>query len=89
MKLFFECSIEICGTPVKVKFCKEDGKDDLIPGFYFELSHFLKSKDDADIYRSPNNYGKTMEDCIFTLNLYIQRFKDVDKVEVNPYFLIL
>lgn len=84
--LFFECGIEICSVPVKVKFYKEDGQDDLIPGFYFELSHFLKSKEDIDIYRHPSNYGKTMEECIFTLRQYIFRFNNVDKVETNTDF---
>ena len=84
--LYFECSIEICGTPVKVKFYKEDGNNDIIPGFYFELSHFLKSTSDIDVYRHPNNYGKTIEECIFTLKLYIQRFQDVEKIEANPDF---
>lgn len=69
-----------------MKFYKEDGNDDIISGVFFELSHFLKSKEDIDIYRNPNNYGKTMEECIFTLKLYIQRFKDVEKVESNPNF---
>ena len=55
--LFFECGIEICDNPVKVKFYKEDGNDDFISGFYFELSHFLKSKEDIDVYRHPSNYG--------------------------------
>ena len=81
--LFFECSIEICKIPVKVKFYKES-EDDVHVRFYGKLSHFLKSKDDADVYRNPNTYGETMEACIFNLKLYIQRFKDVDKVEANP-----
>ena len=85
-ELFFECEITICEIPVKVKFHKEDGNGDLISRFYFELSHFLKSKNDIDVYRHPSNYGKTMEQCIFSLQQYIQRFQDVDKIEENVNF---
>ena len=81
-KLICECSVEICTTPVKVKIFNESGKEDVIISYSFELSHYFKGSDDAEIY-IPSNRAETLDRCLYILTQYIRRFKDIDKIEEN------
>lgn len=82
----FKCTKEILDRTVDVKIYKVGVEDGLIDGYSFCLSHYFKSSSDMDVYRNPSCISETLEGCLFKLNMYINRFKDIAEVEENENF---
>lgn len=86
-RLILDCSVSIVGNQVGVKIYHEKDEFDIKETYSFELSDYLREKGDMDVYRPGSGcVDTTLEGCIYKLNIYKNRFKNVDKIENNPNF---
>ena len=82
--LLFEGKITMAGTDVDIKIYRVE--DNGLTYYRWDYNPYLVDVNQIDVHNGAINFGNSLEEILYRINMYNNEIKEIKKIVPNPNF---